>query len=64
MKKVLVYGSLNIASILFHDARDSDNFEIACFVSDNDYLGGDEMLGLPWVSYDKIHQLYPSEQYD
>jgi sugar O-acyltransferase (sialic acid O-acetyltransferase NeuD family) len=64
MKKVIVYGSLVLAKMLFYDARGNEDFQIACFTMDEGYRGGDELLGLPWVSYDRILELYPPDQYD
>lgn len=64
MKKVIVYGSITLMKMLCYDARDNADFQIAALVSDPDYLGGDELAGLPWVSYEKIQALYPPDEYD
>lgn len=64
MKKVIVYGGATLLKNLFFDAAGNTNFQIACFTSDEGYRGDDQLLGLPWVGYDKILDLYPPDQYD
>lgn len=65
MKKVIVYGSTTLSTMLFYDARGHANFEIACFTVDNDYLNHKtELLGLPLVSFGEIQVHYPPDKYD
>jgi|LSQX01.2.fsa_nt_gb sugar O-acyltransferase (sialic acid O-acetyltransferase NeuD family) len=64
MKKIVIYGSITLMKMLYYDARDSTDFEIAAFVSDPDYCEADELLGIPWITYDMMYELYPAEKYD
>lgn len=64
MKRVIIYGSKTLMQSLFFDASDNVDFKIACFASDSDYIECNDLLGLPWVPYHQLHQLYPPEEYD
>lgn len=66
MKKVVVYGQAFLSKMLFYDARDNENFQIACFTVDAEYLENNilQQLPLPLVSFQEIRQLYPPEEYD
>lgn len=63
-KKVIIYGSETLSKMLFYDAIGNNNFIIAAFTVDNDYLQGHELLGLPLVSFQEIHDLFPPDEYD
>lgn len=63
-KKVILYGSSSLSKMLFYDASCKENFEIACFSMDNDYLTGSERLGLPLVGFEEIQDIYPPGEYD
>lgn len=64
MKKVIVYGSITLSTMLFYDAIGNSDFEIACFAMDREYLPGPEMLGLPLVAFQDLPDLYPPAEYD
>lgn len=64
MKKVIVYGSITLSTMLFYDASGNSNFEIACFTMDREYLPGTELLGLPLVAFQDLPTLYPPGEYD
>lgn len=64
MNKVIVYGGATLLKNLFYDAAGNQDFQIACFSSDDGYRSADQLLGLPWVSYARILELYPPDQYD
>lgn len=65
MKEIIIYGSTNLSTILFYDARGHADFKIAGFTVDYDYLGHrTEMLGLPLVDFAEIQFKFPPDQYD
>jgi sugar O-acyltransferase (sialic acid O-acetyltransferase NeuD family) len=63
-RKVIIYGETILRKMLFYDAADRDDFQIACFTVDRDYLISPTFLGLPLVSIDEIQRLYPPKEYD
>lgn len=65
MKKVIVYGNALLCKMLYYDAIDSVDFEIACFTVEKDYLRDRcELLGLPLMSFEEIQDTYPPQDYD
>lgn len=66
MKKVIVYGQAFLSKMLYYDARGNENFQIACFTVDAEYLENNilQQMPLPLVSFQEIRQLYPPEEYD
>lgn len=64
MKKVIVYGSETLCCLLFHDALDNPDFQIAGFAMDQEYLTGPELMGLPLVSFQDLPSLYPAAKFD
>ncbi len=65
MKKVIVYGNALLCKMLYYEAIDSVNFEIACFTVEKDYLRDrSELLGLPLMTFEEIQDTYPPQAYD
>jgi len=64
MKKVVIFGNTIQSKMLFYDAIGRPDFEIACFTVDKEYILNREFLGLPLVEFEKINELYPSDEYD
>lgn len=65
MKKVIVYGNALLCKMLYYDAIDAADFEIACFTVEKDYLRDrSELLGLPLITFEEIQDTYPPQDYD
>jgi len=64
MKEIIVYGNSVLSKMLYLDARNNDDFRIACFAADKQYLRGDSFLGLPQIDFDSAAELYPPSKYD
>ena len=64
MKPVIVFGTTVIAEMLFYDASDSTEFQIAGFTTDPEYLAGDSFLSVPLISFDLVEQVFPPKDYD
>ncbi len=64
MKKVIVYGNTILSEMLFYDAYNDENFEIAAFAVDSKYLNHDKFLNLPLVDFTAINRLYPPKDFD
>ncbi|MEQ8390866.1 MAG: acetyltransferase [Thalassospira sp.] len=64
MKKLVIFGSAEIASLAkFYFSHDSD-YEVAAFVVDDEFVDGDEFAGLPLVPFSRVVDLYPPAEYD
>lgn len=65
MKEVILFGSTNLATMLYYDAAGRDDFKIACLAVEKAYLRGrTEHLGLPVVVFEEVQDLFPPDEYD
>jgi sugar O-acyltransferase (sialic acid O-acetyltransferase NeuD family) len=63
MAKVVIFGSSDIADVVyFYLTRDSEH-EIVAFTVDEDYITADTFQGLPMVPYEKLEEYYPPDRY-
>ena len=63
MAKVVIFGSSDIADVVyFYLTRDSEH-EIVAFTVDGDYITADTFQGLPMVPYEKLEEYYPPDRY-
>jgi sugar O-acyltransferase (sialic acid O-acetyltransferase NeuD family) len=63
MAKVVIFGSSDIADVVyFYLTRDSEH-EIVAFTVDGEYITADTFQGLPMVPYEKLEAYYPPDQY-
>lgn len=62
--KVIVYGNTILSKMLYYDALNHHDFNIACFAVDGEYLQGDTFLGLPQINFEYITEQYTPEEYD
>jgi sugar O-acyltransferase (sialic acid O-acetyltransferase NeuD family) len=63
MAKVIIFGSSDIAEVVyFYLARDSEH-EIVAFTVDGSYITADTFHGLPMVPYEKLEEYYPPDRY-
>ena len=63
MAKVVIFGSTEIADVVyFYLTRDSEH-EIVAFTVDGDYINADTFQGLPLVPYEKLEEYYPPDRY-
>lgn len=63
-KKLVIFGSGNIAELAhFYFDSDSD-YEVAGFTVDEEYKTSDEFLGLPLVAFDKVAERFPPSEFD
>jgi sugar O-acyltransferase (sialic acid O-acetyltransferase NeuD family) len=65
MKKVILYGSANLSKMVYYDSFDREDFEIACFSVESQYLKGrQQFMELPLIAFEGIEYLYPPNEYD
>lgn len=64
MKKIVVFGTSQLASLAhFYFIHDSPR-EVAAFTLDSDYITDKEFRGLPVVSFENIEEHYPPSEYE
>jgi sugar O-acyltransferase (sialic acid O-acetyltransferase NeuD family) len=64
-KKIIVFGDSIIAEMLYADSRKiKDNFEIAAFCVDEQYLKTDTFCDKPMLGFKEAVKLYPPAEYD
>lgn len=60
-----MFGINLLNKMLFYDSAQNQDFSIACFTMEKDFLRGrTEFLGLPLVAFEEIQGLYPPAHYD
>ena len=64
MKPVIVFGTTVIAEMLYYDAVDDQEFQIAAFTADPEYISSDSFLTVPLVPFELVEQVYPPKDYD
>ena len=64
-KKVIIYGTGNMAKLLYSDYVLNPSFEIACFIAEEKYIPESEkMFGYPVFSCEKVIEVFPKETCD
>lgn len=63
-KKVIIFGTNASSKMVFYDAKGRDDFVVAGFTVDKEYLESDSFLGLPLVEFEKVAEEYPPQEYD
>lgn len=63
MKKVLIFGTSQLASLAhFYFEHDSE-FTVVAFTLDKDFITENEFRGLPVVAFEEIEEFYPPSEY-
>lgn len=62
-KKLIIFGSGDIAQLAHYYFSTDSSFEIAGFTVDAAYIESATFCGLPVVPYEELTALYPPEQY-
>jgi sugar O-acyltransferase (sialic acid O-acetyltransferase NeuD family) len=64
LKKLVIFGTGDIARLAhFYFTRDAKR-EVAGFTVDRDYRTGDSLLGLPLVDFEDVTDRFPARDYD
>lgn len=64
MKKVVIYGNTALSQMIYYDSVCNDDFKIAAFAVDREYLQQDTFCGLPQIDIEMAAQLYPPAEFD
>lgn len=64
-KKVIIYGTGTIGTMLYYDSLKHPDFKIACFTTEEKYLiDSKSLLSVPLINSVKIAEMYPPDEYD
>lgn len=63
-KKLIIFGTSEIAQIAYHYFTTDSNYEVAAFTVDASYIKTSEFCGLPVIEFDNIEANYPPSLYD
>jgi sugar O-acyltransferase (sialic acid O-acetyltransferase NeuD family) len=64
MTKVVIFGDNAIAKMVYDDMlRYGNEISIVAFTVDEKYISGDSFCGKPLLSYQKLEQFYPPDEY-
>lgn len=65
MKKVIIFGKEDFASLAHFYLREDSDYEVAGFAVSGDYLvGEDSFEGLPLAAFEDVEQRWNPEEYD
>lgn len=63
-KSLVIFGTAEIAELAkFYFDHDS-KYQVVAFTVDDDYVDGEEFLGLPVIPFSQVSKHYPPEEYD
>jgi sugar O-acyltransferase (sialic acid O-acetyltransferase NeuD family) len=63
MAKVVIFGSSEIADVVYSYLTSDSEHEIVAFTVDGDYITADTFQGLPMVPYENLAEYYPPDCY-
>ncbi len=62
-KKLIVFGSGDIAELAYYYFSTDSDFEIAAFTVDRAYLKETQICGLPVIAFEEIHTQFPPREH-
>lgn len=62
-QKLVIFGSGDIAELAHYYFTNDSDYTVSAFTVDASHLSSDTYLGLPVVSYEKLHEHYPPTEY-
>lgn len=63
MKKVVIFGTGDIAQVVHYYLTHDSNYEIVAFTVDEDYLKEKQLFNLPVVPFEEVERYYPPEEF-
>ena len=64
MKKVVVFGSGNVARLVHFFLTNDSDYQVAAFTINAEYIKKPDFLGLPVVGFETITETHPPSEYD
>ena len=63
MKKIIIFGSSEIAELAKFYFEEENKAEVVAFTVDDEYLEEDSFLGCPVVPFSELSKSFPSSKY-
>ena len=64
MKKIIIFGSSEIAELAKFYFEEENKAEVVAFTVDDEYLEEDSFLGCPVVPFSELSKSFPSSKYN
>ena len=64
MKKIIIFGSSEIAELAKFYFESENKIEVAAFTIDDEFISEDNFNGLPVVPFSEISKSFPAHDYD
>ena len=64
MKKVILFGINEVASLNYHYLTHDSEFQVAAFTVDKDFIKEDSLHGLPILPFDSIESICPPSEFE
>ena len=62
-QKLVIFGTGEIASLARYYFENDSKFEVCGFTADDEYIEGQEFMGLPLVPLSEVNKVFPAEMY-
>jgi sugar O-acyltransferase (sialic acid O-acetyltransferase NeuD family) len=63
MAKIIIFGSGQIAEVIYSYIKNDTDHEVAAFTVDRQYLTQESLFGIPVVAFEEIEQKFPPSEY-
>lgn len=63
-KNLVIFGAGEIAQIAYYYFTNDSEYRVAAFSIDKEFIDGDDLFGLPIVSFEEITTIYPPHKYE
>jgi len=63
MNKLIIFGKGSVAQIAKNYFNDDSDFDVVAFTLDSDYIESETYEGLPMVSFQRVQEVFPPDQY-
>ena len=63
MKKVVIFGILDLAELAHWYIENDSDFEVVAFTAHKKYINSDKFRGLPLVSFESLQDIYPPNEF-
>ena len=61
--QVIVFGTEDFSALNYYYLTHDSPYDVVAFTVDEAYVSNDKLYGLPVVPFEKIHELYPPDNY-
>jgi sugar O-acyltransferase (sialic acid O-acetyltransferase NeuD family) len=64
MSRLVIFGLGSVARFAHYQVLNDSEYTVSAFTVDAEYCNADEFSGVPLVSFDKVQNLFPPNEYD